>query len=157
MAGDYEGRAAFTGGRDAALARAGRLLTDAGFQVLPPAGNQLHFENPVSFLKTNKQPLLMVSRGSVSVIGQELVLNAEFGNLRALLKFLLVVIGVMTVVETVILSVVFVSAMKRPELMWVCALAILPVPVIFPAVRKAQTWATSRALGALLAGAAEGN
>lgn len=157
MADDYEGRAAFTGDRDAALARTGRLLTDAGFQVFPPAGNQLHFENPVSFLKTNKRPLLMVSRGSVSVIGQELVLNAEFGNLRALLKFLIIVIGGVTLVEAVILSVVFVSVMKRPELLWVCALTILPLPVIFPVVRKAQAWATSRALGALLARAAEGN
>ncbi len=151
MADDYEGRAAFTGDRDAALARAGRLLADAGYNPLPPTGNQIHFENPVSFLKTNKQPLLMVSRGSVTAIGQELVLNAEFGNLNALMKFLLIVIGVMTMLETVVLSVVFVSAMKRPDLLWVCALVLLPLPVIFPVVRKAQTWATSRALGALLA------
>ena len=151
MDNDYEGRAVFTGDRDAALARAGRLLAGAGYRALPPAGNQVFFENPVSFLKTNKQPLLMVSRGSVTAIGQELVLNAEFGNLRSLMKFLLIVIGVVAVVHTVALSVVIVTVNKRPELLWVCALTILPLPVIFPIVRKAQTWATSRALGALLA------
>ena len=151
MADDYEGRAVFTGDRDAALARTGRLLADAGFQVLPPAGNQVFFENPVSFWKTNKQPLLMVSRGSVTVIGQELVLNAEFGNLRSVLKFLLIVIGVIAVVQTVALSVVFITVNKRPELLWVCALTILPLPVVFPVVRKTQGWATSRALEALLA------
>jgi hypothetical protein len=157
MADDYEGRAAFTGDRDAALARTGRLLTDAGFQVFPPAGNQLHFENPVSFWKTNKQPLLMVSRGSVTAIGQELVLNAEFGNLRSLMKFLLIVIGAVAVVHTVAISVVLITVNKRPDLLWVSALTILPLPVIFPLVRRIQTWATSRALGALLARAAEGN
>lgn len=151
MADDYEGRAAFTGDRDAALARAGRLLADAGYNPLPPTGNQVHFENPVSFLKTNKRPLLMVSRRSVTAIGQELLLNAEFGNLHALMKFLLIVIGVVAVVHTVAISVVLITVNKRPDLLWVCALTILPLPVVFSVVRKAQTWATSRALAALLA------
>lgn len=152
MADDYEGRAAFTGDRDAALARTGRLLADAGFQVLPPAGNQLHFENPVSFLKPNKQPLLMVSRGSVSVIGQELVLNAEFGNLRSWLRFS----GFTTVAATVLLLVVFAAA-QDPKLLWACLAVILPAPVLLPIWSKIQTRGTERALGALLARAAEGN
>ncbi len=156
MAYEYEGRVDFRGNPARALECAKNILDAKGFKVLPPAGNQLWFTNPVSYLNTKKQPLLMVSKGCLGATGSSLTLQAELGNMHALFKFLALLLGVMAIPETAIMAVVFVMVAKQPELLWICLLSVAPILFILFLVPKIQRRITSRALDALLNEAAAG-
>ncbi len=145
-ADDYEGRAALRGtGRGAGADRA--LLTTRGSSVFPRRKPASFRESRV-LLEDQQAAPAHVSRGKRHGHRQELVLNAEFGNLRSLMKFLLIVIGGWPWCTRSRFSVVLITVNKRPDLLWVSALTILPLPVIFPLVRRIQTWATPGARGA---------
>jgi hypothetical protein len=150
MAYDYEGSVDFSGDTARALEYAGNLLGAKGFRVLPPAGNQLWFTNPSSYLNTKKQPLLMVSKGCLAATGTSLTLQAELGNLQTLVKFLVLLLTVMAIPETVLIAAVMVMMVKQPELLWVCVTPIAPVPFILLFMPKIQGGITGRALDALL-------
>jgi len=151
MVYEYEGSVDFRGETAAALERAGHLLIAAGFNALPPSGSQLWFTNPGSYLNTKNKPLMMVSKGSITATGSALSLHAELGNLQALVKFLILLVGVMAIPETAMLAVILVMVAKQPELLWVCLLSVVPIPFVWLAMPKIQGRATGRALDALLA------
>lgn len=155
MAYDYENSVDFRGDTARAFELVGERLSGKGFKVLPPSGNQLHFENPGSYLNTKKQPLLMVSKGCITATGSSLTLQAELGNMHALFKFLALLLGVMAIPETAILAVVLVMVAKQPELLWVCLLSVAPIPFLLFLMPRIQGRVTSRALDALLAEAAQ--
>ena len=148
---EYEGRVDYRGDTAGALERAKDLLNAKGFRVLPLAGNQLWFTNPVSYLNTKKQPLLMVSKGSITAAGAALTMQAELGNLRSLVKFLLLLLGVMAIPETVFVAVIMIMVAKQPEMVWICLVSMVPIPLILFGMPKLQGFITGRALDALLA------
>jgi hypothetical protein len=150
MAYDYEGSVDFRGDGAKALEYARELLSARGFKVLPPAANQLWFTNPVSYLNTKKQPLLMVSKGCITATGSALTLQAELGNLRSLVKFLVMLVGVLAIPEAVIVAVIMVMVAKEPAMAWICLLSAVPIPLILFGVPKLQGFITARALDALL-------
>ena len=147
---DYESSVDFRGDPVEAIERAKDLLSAKGFTVLPPAGNQLWFTNPGSYLNTKKNPLLMVSRGCLTATGPSLTLHAELGNLQGLVKFLALLLTVMAIPETAMLAVILVMVVKQPGMLWVCLLSVAPIPFVLLAVPKIQGGITSRALNALL-------
>ncbi len=155
MAYDYEGRMDFRGDTVRALEFARDVLVRRGLKVLPLSGNELHFENPAFVMSTKKDPLLMVSKGVITSTGSALSMQAELGNLRALVKFTALLILALTIPEVAVMAVVFVMVVKDPGLLWICLLTVAPLPFIMPLVSKVQRRKTSRALDALLCGAAE--
>ena len=150
MAYEYEGSVDYHGDGTKALEYARELLSARGFTVLPHAANQLWFTNSISYLNTKKQPLLMVSKGCITVTGSSLTMQAELGNLRSLVRFLVLLLGVMAIPETVIVAVIMVMVAKQPEMVWVCLLSVLPLPLILFGVPKFQGFITARALDAVL-------
>jgi hypothetical protein len=150
MAYDYEGSVEFRGDASRALECARDLLSAKGLNVLPLSGNQLHFENTGSYLNTKKQPLLMVSKGVITATGSALTVQAELGNLRALVKFLVLLITVMAIPETAMLAVILVMVAKQPELLPVCFLTLAPITFVLFLMPKLQRGVIGRALDALL-------
>ncbi len=150
MAYNYEGCVDYRGDAAMALECARNLLEAKGFKVLPPAANQLWFTNPVSYLNTKKKPLLMVSKGCITATGSSLTLQAELGNLQALVKFLVLLVAVLAIPETAMVAVILVMVAKQPALLPICLLSIAPVPLVFLLMPRFQGRITARALDALL-------
>jgi hypothetical protein len=150
MAYDHESSVDFQGNASGALDRAKDLLGAKGFKVLPSAGNQLWFTHPVVYMNAQRNPLSMVSKGCITATGSSLTLQAELGNLRALVKFLVLLLGVMALPEVAIVAVVAIMVAKQPVLLWLCPISVVPFPIILLAMPKIQGRITGRALDALL-------
>ena len=153
---EYENNVDFRGDPAKAMEAARERLEAMGFKVIPPAANQLHFVNPGSYLNTKKQPLLMVSRGSLTATGTALLLHAELDNLRQLVRFLALLVGVMAIPETALVAVLLAMVAKQPALLPLCLLSLLPIPIILFLMPRIQRRSTGRALDSLLAEAASG-
>jgi hypothetical protein len=72
------------------------------------------------------------------------------GNLRRLVKFLLLLLGVLAIPEVAIVAVIMIMVAKQPEMLWICLVSIVPIPVILFGMPKIQGFITARALDALL-------
>ncbi len=72
------------------------------------------------------------------------------GNLRSQVKFLVLLITVMAIPETALVAGILVGMAKKPEMLWICLLSVVPIPLVLWVVPKFQGFITARALDALL-------
>jgi len=145
---DYEKTMHFDGDTERAFEMAQKTLLPNGFSIVKNTDSSLELQGLSAYWTTGQNPLLGISKVSISKIGNELSIKAEFGGLRKLIKSLIIFILGMAVFFLILFGLLFA---KRPgHEPFLILLIFGPWVIIIPLIAKLMKSRICGSLDALL-------
>lgn len=148
---DYDHTENFPGDSSAGLKNIAETFTQLGFRIVHRDGQSVRMTGP-GMNNTRQSPLVGVSALTLEARPGSLRLEADFGSLDRLMKFMGIFIAAMALFFLVLFGFLF---RGRPNFsLWTVVLPFLPWPVLYPIIRSVLRRRLARALDNLLHNAA---
>jgi hypothetical protein len=126
---DYENRTLIQGDPIKVLEAALNILVAMGFSIVKKEKYLLELSDPG--LHSSKQnPILGASKIIVSINGNELVVQAEYGGIRKLMKFITILIVVMAI--SFLIFFTFLFGKQSDNIVYISLAPFLPWIVLLP-------------------------
>lgn len=145
---DYEKTIPFEGDVGKAMETARGVLMQHGFEIEAMSDKELELTGPFMFLNKGDNPLRGISAIRLSLSGELLAIEAEFGIIRKTMKYLVVFILGMALLLFAVFGIVF---RNNPDFnWWLSVLPFAPWPILIPLIGKFMKYRTSRAIDVLM-------
>ena len=144
---NYEKTIHFAGNSEKAFEVAKQILLPNGFTIARNTDSSLELRGPGTYWTTGQNPLMGISEISISKIGNELSVKAEFGGLRKMIKFLIIFILGMAAFFLIFFGLLFA---EREQSVYIFLLPFAPWPLIIPLMAKFMKSRIRISLDALL-------
>jgi len=146
----YEKTIHFNGNTEKALEVARNTFLPLGFTIIKNTNECIELTGPGTFWTQGQNPLVGISKISVSRSGNELSINARFGGIHKTIKFLILFIIGMSIFFLVMFGLIF-NRQGTPFQRFFLPLApFIPWPAIIPLMAIFMKSRTSKSLDALL-------
>jgi hypothetical protein len=127
-----------------------KAFADRGFQISDMTETTAELKGP-GMINSQQDPIVGISKASISYRGEMLTVEAEFGAIRKLLTYMSVFIVAMALFFLVLFGIIFTKQGKSPGTIVLISLApLLPWPVLLPAMYAWMNKRTAKALDVLL-------
>ena len=146
----YEKVIHFGGNIEKALEVARGTLLPHGFTVIENTERSVELAGPGSFLVKGQDPLVGVSRISISETNNELSIKAEFGGIHKTVKYMIIFIIGMAAFFLVLFGMILNKEGASTHKLLLPLTPFIPWPVIIPLMAMWMRSRSSRALDALL-------
>ena len=147
---DYEKTMPFSGNMEKALEVARNVFIQHNFQIVRGSDSEVELTGP-GMLSSRQNPLVGISRVCIRRTSGELSIEAEFGGIRKLTKYLVFFIVGMAIFFLVVFGIIF-SRQGQPanKIILIALAPFIPWPVIIPLMAIWMKSRTSKALDTLV-------
>lgn len=148
---DYEKTIHFTGNMEKALEVARNVFIQHSFQIVNNTSLSLELIGTGTLWTKGQDPLVGVSKANIRGTGSNLSIEAEFGEIKKTMKYMVLFILGMAVFFLVVFGIVF-SMQGQPanKIILIALAPFAPWPIIIPLMGRWMKSRTSRALDVLL-------
>jgi len=150
LAMDYEKTEPFSGNMEKALEVAKNVFIQHNFQIVRNSNSEVEFTGP-SMLSSRQNPLVGISRVCIRGTSGNISVEAEFGGIRMLTKYLVLFIVGMAIFFLVVFGIMF-SKQGQPlnKIILLSLAPFIPWPVLIPIMAIWMKSRTSKALDTLV-------
>ena len=147
---DYEKTEPFSGNMEKVLEVAQNVFIQHNFQIVHHTDKEVEFTGP-GMLSSRQNPLVGISRICIRGGSGNISIEAEFGGIRNLTKYLVVFIVGMAIFFVVLFGILF-SKQGQPlnKIILMSVAPFVPWPVLIPLIHIWMKSRTSKALDRLL-------
>ena len=147
---DYEKTEPFSGNVEKVLEVAQNVFIQHNFQIIRHSDTEVEFTGP-GMLSSRQNPLVGISKICIRGTSGNITIEAEFGGIRNLTKYLVIFIAGMAIFFVVLFGILF-SMQEQPvnKIILISAAPFAPWPVLIPLIHIWMKSRTSKALDRLL-------
>jgi hypothetical protein len=147
---DYEKAEPFSGNMEKVLEVAKNVFIQHNFQIIRDSDTEVEFTGP-GMLSSRQNPIVGISRICIRGASGNISIEAEFGGIRKLTKYLVVFIAGMAVFFVVLFGILH-SKQGQPlnKTILISLSPFVPWPVLIPLIHIWMKSRTSKALDRLL-------
>ncbi len=147
---DYEKAEPFSGNMEKALETAKNVFIQHNFQIVRDSDSEVELTGP-GMLSSRQNPLVGISRVCIRGTSGNISIEAEFGGIRKLTKYLVLFIVGMAIFFLVFFGIILPKQGQPADKIILISLApFIPWPVIIPLMYKWMKYRTSKVLDTLL-------
>ena len=147
---DYEKTEPFSGNMEKVLEVAKNVFIQHNFETVRHSDTEVEFTGP-GMLSSRQNPIVGISRICIRGTSGNISIEAEFGGIRKLTKYLVVFIVGMAIFFVVLFGIMF-SKQGQPlnKIILMSVAPFIPWPVLIPLIHIWMKSRTSKALDRLL-------
>ena len=147
---DYEKTEPFSGNMEQVLEVAKNVFIQNNFKIVRHSDTEVEFTGP-GMLSSRQNPVVGISRICIRGTSGNISIEAEFGGIRKLTKYLVVFIVGMAIFFVVLFGILF-SKQGQPlnKIILMSLAPFMPWPVLIPLIHIWMKSRTSKALDRLL-------
>ena len=147
---DYEKTEPFSGNMEKVLEVAKNVFIQHNFEIVRHSDTEVEFTGP-GMLSSRQNPIVGISRICIRGTSGNISIEAEFGGIRKLTKYLVVFIAGMAIFFVVLFGILF-SMQGQPvnKIILMSVAPFVPWPVLIPLIHIWMKSRTSKALSRLL-------
>ncbi len=147
---DYEKTEPFSGNMEKAFEVAKNVLIQHNFQIVRDSDSEVEFTGP-GMLSSRQNPLVGISRVCIRGTSGNISIEAEFGGIRRLTKYLVFFIVGMAIFFLVLFGILL-SKQDQPlyKTILITLAPFIPWPILIPLIHIWMKSRTSKALDRLL-------
>ena len=148
----YEKTVEFDGDKAEALKICTNTLLPHGFRITDSSDTSLQADGPGYLMVKGQDPMVGVSKISVSVRTREIEVTAELGGVDRIVKFMIALVVGLAVFFVVLFGIIFgiVQQQSLGKILLLSLAPFIPWPVIIPVMAVFLKKRTCRALDALI-------
>lgn len=145
---DYEKTIPFSGSTEKALEMARNIFIQQNFQIVASADSAVELTGP-GMLSSRQNPLVALSSVTIHATGGSLSIEADFGAIKTLTRYLTYFILGMAIFFFVLFGLLFYEQ-GQPARLLIPLAPFAPWPILIPVLAKIMRRRTRRALDTLM-------
>jgi len=148
----YEKTVEFNGDKAEALKTCTNTLLPHGFRITDSSDTSLEADGPVYMMVKGQEPLVGVSKISVSVRTREIEVTAELGGIDKTIKFMIALMLGLALFFVIVFGIIFGVVQRQGfgKVLLMSLVPFIPWPVVIPLMGVFLKARTCRALDALV-------